>query len=492
MKKGIATSKYTIIIGLMVFFIAGYFVGGSKQSAAMEDAIVSLKRSTTQAVATSLDFDTRSLVLMENPSLVNRIMEGGSFGNENFSVSAAQTMFGKDDDAINDIIEKTYVEKVTNDVWTIHLPIVNCSVVKTNEGLVIIDTGMKPAGPAILKSIESISKRKIHTIIYTHGHVDHAYGTWALLENGNNPEIIAHENLPDRFNRYVKLRGSLAKYMSQPREQLPRDSSDFIWPTKTFEDVLELNIGGVVFELTHFEGETDDQLFVWLPAQKIIFAADYYKGFLPNAGNGKRVQRNIGSWIEALRFMVTLEPAIMVPSHGEIVYGKQEISDALSIHADALAYIHDYTVSALNKGLRKDLIVNQFIMPDTFANHPLLKEQYVSAKDISKMVIAQYTGWWDGIPSHWSPATIEAQAKSIVEISGGMDKLINHIKNLIPYDLALASHFVDWAYYAEPDNKEVQELVLEVYKNRILDENSMTQEMLVYLDQMTEIRAKMQ
>lgn len=107
------------------------------------------------------------------------------------------------------------------------------------------------------------------------------------------------------------------------------------------------------------------------------------------------------------------------------------------------------------------------------------------------MVIRHYTGWWDDIPSHWSPASIQNQAASIVELSGGMDNLIDHINRLIPLDLALASHFVDWAYYADPDNSEVHELAMIIYKKRILDENSMTQEMLVYLDQMTEIRAKM-
>ena len=30
-------------------------------------------------------------------------MEGGSFGNENFSIAAAQNMFSKDKDAVNDI-----------------------------------------------------------------------------------------------------------------------------------------------------------------------------------------------------------------------------------------------------------------------------------------------------------------------------------------------------------------------------------------------------
>ena len=268
---------------------------------------------------------------MENPSLINRIMEGGSFGNENFSVSSAQNMFGKDDEAIEDIIDKTRIVQVAKNVWMIHLPIVNCSVIETNEGLVIIDTGMKPAGPGILKSIQSISKKRIHTIIYTHGHVDHSYGTWALVEEGNNPQIVAHENLPVRFNRYLKLRGSLAKYMSQPLEQLPKDSTDLIWPTKTFQDNLELIIGGVAFQLKHFEGETDDQLFVWMPKQKIIFAADYYLGFLPNAGNGKRIQRNIEQWIKALRSMLDLHPKVMVPSHGNVIFEEQAVNDALIV-----------------------------------------------------------------------------------------------------------------------------------------------------------------
>jgi len=55
----------------------------------------------------------------------------------------------------------------------------------------------------------------------------------------------------------------------------------------------------------------------------------------------------------------------------------------------------------------------------------------------------------------------------------------------------LAAHFVDWAYYAVPDNAEIHELVLEIYKKKILDESSMTQEMLVYLDHMAEVRNRM-
>lgn len=475
---------------MLLVFVIGYFTGRSNKAEVIDQLFNTLKKTVTGAIAGTVGLSDRKLVLMENPSLINRIMEGGSFGNENFSVSAAQNMFGKDDDAIEDNIDKTTIKQVSQNVWTIHLPIVNCSVIETHDGLIIIDTGMRPAGPAVLKSIKTISQKPIHTIIYTHGHVDHAYGTWALMEDGTSPQVIAHENLPARFKRYIALRGSLAKYMSQPLVQMPEDSSDFIWPTRTFKEDIELNIGGTNLMLRHFEGETDDQLLVWIPEQVIVFCADYYQGFLPNAGNGKRIQRNIGEWINALNYMSGLQAKILIPSHGDVIYGNKA-TDALTIHAEALKYIYDYAINSLNQGLRKDQIVDQFHFPDRFSNHPLLKEQYVTAKDICKMVIMQYTGWWDDIPSHWSPAPIDNQAASIVQLAGGIDNLIQHIHRLIPNDLSLASHFVDWAYYALPNDPRVHDLIMEIYKKRILDERSMTQEMLVYLDHMAEVRAKM-
>ena len=60
----------------------------------------------------------------------------------------------------------------------VRMPIFNAVVFGTDEGLVVVDTGMAPAGPALLEAIRSVSDAQIHTIIYTHGHVDHAYGTW--------------------------------------------------------------------------------------------------------------------------------------------------------------------------------------------------------------------------------------------------------------------------------------------------------------------------
>ena len=484
-------SKIIQILVAVVIFIFGYVLGGSDFSTGINLNLAKAKRNAAETIADVAELDDRKLVLMEHPELVGRILEGGAFGSKNFSISAAQNMFNHDQEIIEDVADKTEISTVAKNIWVIRLPIVNCFVVQTTAGLVIIDTGMGPAGPAILQSIKSVTDSQIHTIIYTHGHVDHAYGTWALIDEDNSPQIIAHENIISQFERYIQLNGSLAKYMSQPVEQLPKDSTDIVWPTRTFSDDLEITIGKTKLYLKHFEGETDDQLIVWLPDEQILFPADFYQGFLPNAGNGKRVQRNVSEWIKALEYMVELQPKMLVPSHGEVINDQQEVANALFVHASALSYIFNYTLSALNKGKRKNQIVHEFLWPERFATHPLLHTQYVTAQDICKMIIEQYTGWWDDIPSHWSPASFEDQSKMIVELSGGIGNMMSRINELEGQDIVMASHLADWAFFADPKNPEVQEVVLEIYHDRIMDERSMTQEMLVYLDHMTIIRAMM-
>ena len=65
---------------------------------------------------------------------------------------------------------------------------------------------------------------------------------------------------------------------------------------------------------------------------------------------------------------------------------------------------------------RQDVVADSLVMPERLASHPTLNEQYVSPADISRMVMKQYCGWWDDIPSHWSPSTFDRQARVIAEV----------------------------------------------------------------------------
>ena len=473
-----------------IAFVLGLSTKDSKVVNEARMALGSAKRTVIEVIGDAAGLDTRTLVLAENPGIVSRIAEGGAFGGEH-SLPAAQNMFGRTEDAIADIREKTRVIEVAPRSYLIRMPIVNAVFFVTEAGVVLVDTGMGPAGPAVLEAIRSVTEAPIHTVIYTHGHVDHAYGTWAILEAGETPQIVAHELLEDRFNRYIRLRGSLAKYMSQPKEQLPSSTADLAWPTRYFSDRLELEIGGETFVLQHHKGETDDQLYVWVPGRKALASADYYQGFLPNAGNGKRVQRYVEEWEIALREMAALKPDVLLPAHGEPIYETSTIVENFSVLADTLRYIIDHTIDGLNDGKRKDQIIASLQLPEHMANHPTLNIQYVTPADISKMVLKKYTGWWDDIPSNWTPASMADQGNMIIELAGGnIPSITDYARGLINRDIRLASHLADWLFYARPNNADVQSLIFDVYKTRIMDPDTNTMEMLTYLDQMTAARER--
>jgi len=460
---------------------------------ARERAIATGARATGAALGAALGGrieDMRQRVLLEHPDVAAAMLRGGGFGGE-YSARIAQHMFGRDPDAIAEAREKMRIESPAPRTWLIRLPWVNAVVFETDAGLVLVDTGHAPGGPAILDAIRKVSAKPLHTVIYTHGHVDHAYGTWALLEAGAKPEIVSTEALPRRFERYLRQRGSLAKYMSQPEEELPESRDDLVWPTRTFRDRLELEIGGERFVLVACSGETDDQLYVWVPGRRTLASADYFQGFLPNAGNGKRVQRDVEAWAKGLRDMAALEPALLLPAHGEAIADPARIEDELVALADALDSIVEQTIDGLNEGLRKDQVAARVALAPELASRPSLREYYVTPQDISKMVIKQYTGWWDDVPSHWSPAPLEAEARTLVELAGGMAAVDARARELLTAgELRLACHLADWAWLADPKDPVALQLALDVYAARAVAPEVLVQERLEYVQRMAEARAR--
>jgi len=431
----------------------------------------------------------RERVLLERPEVAAAMLRGGGFGGE-YSARIASHMFGRDPEAIAEAREKMRIEAPAPRTWLIRLPWVNAVLFETDAGLVLVDTGHAPGGPAILDAIRKLSQKPLHTIIYTHGHVDHAYGTWALSEAGDRPEIVSTAALSRRFERYLRLRGSLASYMSQPEAELPKSRNDLVWPTRTFDGKLALDVGGERFELVACSGETDDQLYVWAPGRKTLASADYFQGFLPNAGNGKRVQRDVGAWAKCLRDMAALAPELLLPAHGEAIDDPARIRDELESLAAALESIVDQTIAGLNARLRKDRVAERVALPPELATRPSLQKYYVTPRDISRMVIKQYTGWWDDVPSHWDPAPLEAEAREVAALAGGVAAVDARARSLLAAgDLRLASQLADWAWYADTADPTAQRLSIDVYAARAAAPDSRVQERLVYLDRMVEARS---
>lgn len=430
----------------------------------------------------------RAQVFKANPQMARSIVEGGGFGSE-LSYAVANSMYSRTDQAaINDARAKLKIEAVAPRTWLLRFPIVNVVVFETDEGLVLVDSGYAPAGPALAETLKKISSKPLHTVILTHFHADHAFGAWALLDQ--KPRIVAEERFISQMELDMRSNGLIARNNQQSVADVPRSWDNAVRPTQTFHEKTTLKIGGEEFVLTHARGETEDQIWVAVPGRQTVVSADYFQGFLPNAGNGKRRQRYPEEWAQALRDMAALKPQLLLPAHGPAITTPEEIQDRLPAQAQMLDTISAQVVTGLNSGERRDLVIDQVALPPELAKRPDARELYVSAKNIGRMVVSEYSGWWDDIPSHWSPAPLVKEAQELAHMAGGAKQLIKRAQALAASNPELASHLADWAWYADSNDPDVVQGALDVYFKRVAKPLP-TQEALVYAEHMVRLQLKL-
>ena len=262
-------------------------------------------------------------------------------------------------------------------------------------------------------------------------------------------------------------------------------------PDETFEGRKTYKIGGETFIATHAPGETEDQIWLSIPGRKTIVTADYYQGFLPNAGNGKRMQRYVEEWTAAYRDMAALKPEIMLPMHGAALEGADTIASTLNTSADAFDHILTQVLARLNAGERKDVIAANIDWPERFAKNPLLEAQYNRPADIARMIMKRWTGWWDDVPSHFAAMTFDDEAREVLRLAGGLDAIEKRARALLATNPMLAARLADWAYFGAPDDPKALQLVIDVYLARIAEPDMPVQEGLIYLDMAAKARAKL-
>lgn len=445
------------------------------------DAVDLLTRDPAQVAA------ARSNVYRSNPQLVRSISLGGGFGSE-ISYAIANKMYSRTDAAaIADARAKLVIEPQGARTWLLRFPIVNVVVFETDAGLVLIDSGYAPAGPALADALARLSSKPVHTIVFTHFHADHAFGAWALMKGPHVPHVVAEERFVEQMEDDFRTYGLIARNNQQSIDDVPRSWAQAVRPTQTFHGKLTLTIGGEDFVLTHARGETEDQLWVWAPARRIVVAADYFQPQMPNAGNGKRRQRYPLEWARALRDMAALAPARVLPMHGGALSDEGQIQDRLGAQAAVLESIAGQVIDGLNTGARRDLIVERVALPPALARREDERPLYNSARDIGNMVVKQYSGWWDDLPSHWAPAPLAQAAREFAALAGGAPRLIERALQLAPQSPALASQLADWAWLAAPGDAAVIRGAMEVYRRRVADPLP-TQEALVYAEHMTRLQ----
>ncbi|HVM09039.1 MAG TPA: alkyl sulfatase dimerization domain-containing protein [Acidimicrobiales bacterium] len=364
-------------------------------------------------------------------------------------------------------------------------------VLRTDAGLLLGDTSVSMFGAAIVSALRGWSYEPVDTILYTHGHIDHVGGAPAIVadaeERGDRrPAVLAHENVPVRFDRYDLTNGYNAIINQRQFGQrgrlgmagpAPRFFDDWVEPTTTFRETLDVEVGGLRIELRHDRGETDDHAWAWIPQHKAILSGDFLTWVFPNAGNPQKVQRYPLEWARALRTMASLEPELLLPAHGLPIDGKDRIARVLDDVARALETLVDQTLALMNEGARLDRIVHEVRVPDDLLERPYLQPVYDEPEFVVRNIWRLYGGWYDGNPAHLKPAPDAHLAAEIAHLAGGADKLALRARELVERpnadDRYAAAQLVEYAAQADPNDARIRHVRHEVYETLRRHERSL-------------------
>jgi alkyl sulfatase BDS1-like metallo-beta-lactamase superfamily hydrolase len=268
------------------------------------------------------------------------------------------------------------------------------------------------------------------------------------------PEIIAHENVLKRFKKYQMLDDYHRWLNAQQFASVMGNQDEVVEPNKYLEPTLLLdgkepyifNLGGMEFEVNHDIGETDDSSWLWVPEKELICTGDLMVSSYPNVGNPYKVQRYPKGWAIAMENMMEKDAKYIIPGHGKMIQGRDNVRDILEITAEAMHFVHDEVVKRMNEGKWFEQIFHEMleIYPDKFMNHEYLKPLYGCYRFAIHAVYRLYHGWYDtGNPTDLFPAKSEKIAQEFLKINTP-EKYLDHAKALYEnQEYQLALHMLD-------------------------------------------------
>ena len=346
-----------------------------------------------------------------------------------------------------------------------------------NTNIIIDTTGTEETAREVKALFDAINPNPVESIIYTHNHADHTYGATVFAE-GSSPDIYAHSTTEIYLSRVIGILRPIISSRSNrmfgnalPKEQVENNGigpfleigrdgrkPGLLYPTKTFTDQIEFEAAGHKIQLFHAPGETNDQLFVWLPEKKALFPGDnFYKTF-PNLYTIRGTPyRDLVGWVNSIDMMRYLEPEYLVPSHTRPIVGKEKINTLLTTYRDAIQFVHDQTVRLMNLGLDPNEIAEQLVLPKHLGDSPYLKEFYGTPAWSAKNVFSGYLGWFDGNPSTLKPLPLKDEAEKMIQLSGDWDSLFKVAEDaFLTDDFQWSLQLTDYLLRSRPDDQKTK------------------------------------
>ena len=218
----------------------------------------------------------------------------------------------------------------------------NITVLSSDDGKLMVDTGIVLSRPKLSAALDSISRAPPRYAINMHWHWDHTSGNEWIHQAGAT--IIAHENTLKHLSTTIRV--SDWQYTFDP---LPKGGL----PTLIVSE-LALRFGDeTVLVRSYPSAHTDGDLYVYFTKADILATGDtYWNGLYPFID--KVVGGGINGMIEAanVNLAVATNQTVVVPGHGPV-------SDRAGLieYRDMLVHIRDNVAALRRQGKSLEEII---------------------------------------------------------------------------------------------------------------------------------------
>jgi len=369
----------------------------------------------------------------------------------------------------------------------------NVIMIEGNDGIIIVDTTESVfAAEQVKAEFDKITSKPVKAIVYTHSHPDHVLGTAAFAKD-SHPDIYSHEkalreNLPrnvgrggrDGANQFgigltdeERMNAGIG-----PKLVFGRGDPGYIAPNKTFSgDRMTFQAAGIKVDLVYAPGETDDQIYAWLPDQKVLLPGDNFYRAFPNivAIRGVPIRR-ADHWYESLEKMIAEGPEYLVPSHTRPIIGANNVTAALTAYHDGIKSVYDQTIDGMNRGLRPDELAETVKLPPELANNPYLQEYYGTVPWAVRAIYTFHLGWFDGNATNLFPLPNKDRSRRIIDMVGGEEKILQNARSALGQaDYQWAAELADYILAInekQPDAMQVKAEALRVLADEQISANA--------------------
>ena len=288
----------------------------------------------------------------------------------------------------------------------------NSYLVGTDDGRVVVNTGMGFEGPLHVRAYESVDDSPTRAVVLTQGHYDHVGGVDVFRATGPaggpEPDVVAQANFTvwrddnERLEAF-RSRNSAFAFMDAILAAMEHARSVGVdavaqarpEPTVLVDDRLTLTIGGRELELIATPGgETFDSMILWLPDCRTLVSGNLFGplfGHVPNLVTirGDRY-RDALQYVDSLDVVAELQPERLVTGHFDPIVGADRIAAEVADLQEAMRWVHDRTVDGMNAGTDVWTLMEQVRVPE----HLDVGEGYGQTKWNVRAIWEHYAGWF--------------------------------------------------------------------------------------------------